>query len=130
MDYFNCFRPPRASNRHNSAPPMADPQPLRKESVPQPVERQRSVSGGGAINVGSLDLFCSSPIVMGMTPTSGGPSPVPPAVMNQQPIVKIGHYVLGQTLGTGTFGKVKSELLLNYIKLKVWILYNFCDLFS
>ncbi|XP_021967995.1 5'-AMP-activated protein kinase catalytic subunit alpha-2 isoform X2 [Folsomia candida] len=86
---------------------MADPQPLRKESVPQPVERQRSVSGGGAINVGSLDLFCSSPIVMGMTPTSGGPSPVPPAVMNQQPIVKIGHYVLGQTLGTGTFGKVK-----------------------
>lgn len=26
-----------------------------------------------------------------------------------QPIVKIGHYTLGQTLGVGTFGKVKSE---------------------
>lgn len=25
----------------------------------------------------------------------------------QQPIVKIGHYTLGATLGTGTFGKVK-----------------------
>ena len=28
-----------------------------------------------------------------------------------QPIVKIGHYTLGQTLGVGTFGKVKSEYL-------------------
>ena len=26
--------------------------------------------------------------------------------------VKIGHYVLGDTLGVGTFGKVKSKLLL------------------
>lgn len=26
------------------------------------------------------------------------------------PIVKIGHYVLGETLGVGTFGKVKSKL--------------------
>ncbi|VVC25113.1 Protein kinase, ATP binding site,Protein kinase domain,Serine/threonine-protein kinase, active site,AMPK [Cinara cedri] len=26
---------------------------------------------------------------------------------SQQPIVKIGHYILGQTLGVGTFGKVK-----------------------
>lgn len=26
-----------------------------------------------------------------------------------QPIVKIGHYILGQTLGVGTFGKVKSK---------------------
>lgn len=25
----------------------------------------------------------------------------------QQPLVKIGHYILGQTLGVGTFGKVK-----------------------
>lgn len=24
-----------------------------------------------------------------------------------QPLVKIGHYILGQTLGVGTFGKVK-----------------------
>jgi hypothetical protein len=25
--------------------------------------------------------------------------------------IKIGHYVLAETLGTGSFGKVKSELL-------------------
>lgn len=29
-----------------------------------------------------------------------------------QPIVKIGHYTLGPTLGVGTFGKVKSKLVL------------------
>lgn len=29
-------------------------------------------------------------------------------VSQPQPIVKIGHYTLGQTLGVGTFGKVKS----------------------
>lgn len=28
-----------------------------------------------------------------------------------QPIVKIGHYTLGPTLGVGTFGKVKSMFL-------------------
>lgn len=32
-----------------------------------------------------------------------------------QPIVKIGHYTLGQTLGVGTFGKVKSTYLYMYI---------------
>jgi len=26
--------------------------------------------------------------------------------------VKIGHYILGETLGVGTFGKVKSKLAL------------------
>ena len=25
------------------------------------------------------------------------------------PVVKIGHYILGETLGSGTFGKVKSK---------------------
>lgn len=29
---------------------------------------------------------------------------------NDQPIVKIGHYILGETLGVGSFGKVKSKL--------------------
>lgn len=29
-----------------------------------------------------------------------------------QPIVKIGHYTLGQTLGVGTFGKVKSMTII------------------
>lgn len=32
-----------------------------------------------------------------------------------QPIVKIGHYTLGQTLGVGTFGKVKSMYVCIYI---------------
>lgn len=27
----------------------------------------------------------------------------------QNPEVKIGHYILGETLGVGTFGKVKSK---------------------
>lgn len=31
-----------------------------------------------------------------------------------QPIVKIGHYTLGQTLGVGTFGKVKSMYIYIY----------------
>lgn len=35
-----------------------------------------------------------------------------PALLSQlsqeKPLVKIGHYVLGETLGVGTFGKVKS----------------------
>lgn len=33
-----------------------------------------------------------------------------------QPIVKIGHYTLGQTLGVGTFGKVKSMYKLLFFK--------------
>jgi serine/threonine protein kinase, putative len=28
---------------------------------------------------------------------------------HQTPLIKIGHYILGETLGVGTFGKVKSE---------------------
>lgn len=35
---------------------------------------------------------------------ASSPSPSP---SGQQPLVKIGHYILGNTLGTGTFGKVK-----------------------
>lgn len=32
------------------------------------------------------------------------------ALLSQEkPLVKIGHYVLGETLGVGTFGKVKSN---------------------
>lgn len=33
-------------------------------------------------------------------------------VPSNQPIVKIGHYILGQTLGVGTFGKVKSMYMI------------------
>jgi len=33
-----------------------------------------------------------------------------------QPIVKIGHYTLGQTLGVGTFGKVKSTYVYNILQ--------------
>ena len=32
------------------------------------------------------------------------------ALLSQEkPLIKIGHYVLGETLGVGTFGKVKSK---------------------
>ena len=32
------------------------------------------------------------------------------AMLSQEkPLIKIGHYVLGETLGVGTFGKVKSK---------------------
>lgn len=45
-----------------------------------------------------------------------GPITIPGNVPLQHPIVKIGHYVLGETLGVGTFGKVKSmELLLFFL---------------
>lgn len=41
-------------------------------------------------------------VVQSITSTAaGGAQP--------HPIVKIGHYVLGETLGVGTFGKVKSK---------------------
>lgn len=39
-----------------------------------------------------------------MSDRSNASSPSP---STQQPLVKIGHYTLGATLGTGTFGKVK-----------------------
>lgn len=36
---------------------------------------------------------------------------ITPAMLSQEkPLVKIGHYALGETLGVGTFGKVKSKL--------------------
>lgn len=35
-----------------------------------------------------------------------------------QPLMKIGYYILGETLGVGTFGKVKSEYN-NLISIKV-----------
>lgn len=39
-----------------------------------------------------------------------GVSPAMAGLMSgEKPLVKIGHYVLGETLGIGTFGKVKSE---------------------
>lgn len=98
------------------------------------VERQRSISGGapgsGSVGVNinnggsnALDGGTRNSSGAGMNtggvggdpggnnPTTGvpgGPSPVP-ASTNQHPIVKIGHYVLGETLGVGTFGKVKSK---------------------
>lgn len=42
---------------------------------------------------------------------------------NGQPLVKIGHYLLGATLGTGTFGKVKiGEHQITRVKVAVKIL--------
>lgn len=43
--------------------------------------------------------------------------------VNGQPLVKIGHYLLGATLGTGTFGKVKiGEHQITRLKVAVKIL--------
>ena len=41
----------------------------------------------------------------------------------KNPHVKIGHYILGETLGHGTFGKVKSKYI--YIKLHCTEMTNF-----
>jgi len=38
--------------------------------------------------------------------------------------VKIGHYILGETLGVGTFGKVKSELS-RLFGCREWLKYPF-----
>jgi len=35
------------------------------------------------------------------------------------PQVKIGNYVLGETLGSGTFGKVKGNALIDLIAVEV-----------
>jgi 5'-AMP-activated protein kinase catalytic alpha subunit len=38
------------------------------------------------------------------------PTAIASALLSQEkPLVKIGHYALGETLGVGTFGKVKSK---------------------
>jgi len=57
----------------------------------------RSGSSGGITHSSSVPNPCPSP----------GPGSIPVS-SNQQPSFKIGHYVLGETLGVGTFGKVKS----------------------
>lgn len=44
----------------------------------------------------------------------------------QQQSIKIGYYILGETLGIGTFGKVKSKLIDNLNKHKI----NFRNFFS
>lgn len=38
-----------------------------------------------------------------------------------QPLMKIGYYILGETLGVGTFGKVKSKYN-NWIPVKVFLI--------
>lgn len=35
--------------------------------------------------------------------------------MEKKPHLKIGHYVLGENLGAGTFGKVKGKKFINLI---------------
>lgn len=40
---------------------------------------------------------------------ASSPSNLQQVQSTQQPLVKIGHYILGETLGVGTFGKVKSK---------------------
>ena len=47
-------------------------------------------------------------VMLASITTGGGISPSPSASTSQQPIIKIGHYILGETLGIGSFGKVKD----------------------
>ena len=49
-----------------------------------------------------------------MTDKSHSPQQLPQP-NQQQPLVKIGHYILGETLGVGTFGKVKSKKSLWFV---------------
>ena len=58
-----------------------------------------------------------------MAERAGIPSP---AMLSQEkPLVKIGHYVLGETLGVGTFGKVKSRnrIFFKYVFIRYHYLY-------
>lgn len=72
-----------------------------------PPSNRSSLDGSGGSN--GSGARNGSPVIQAGTPVlttaaaagSGGPVP--------HPIVKIGHYVLGETLGVGTFGKVKSR---------------------
>ena len=54
--------------------------------------------------------------------------PSPSMLSQEKPLVKIGHYVLGETLGVGTFGKVKSKCTLlfdiNFVILSGYLIYS------
>ena len=51
---------------------------------------------------------------------------ITPAMLSQEkPLVKIGHYVLGETLGVGTFGKVKSMTQAQFY-IQICFLVHFC----
>ena len=51
-----------------------------------------------------------SPVNLYFTMSDKSHSPqIIPTQPTHQPLVKIGHYILGETLGVGTFGKVKSK---------------------
>ena len=60
------------------------------------------------------------------------PTAIASALLSQEkPLVKIGHYALGETLGVGTFGKVKSKfpgIFLLYVLLIIDLLFG--SLFS
>ena len=65
-------------------------------------------SGGGADAKNSL----SAPIATGSSVGDTSKLPLSHSNSGQQTsLVQIGHYVLGETLGIGTFGKVKGNRL-------------------
>ena len=60
-------------------------------------------------NTGSGGGSGSGPTSLSSTSGSGSGSGSGAGATAGTPLVQIGHYVLGETLGIGTFGKVKGE---------------------
>jgi len=57
-----------------------------------------------------LFFFLTSILFFRLNTMAERPTAIASALLSQEkPLVKIGHYALGETLGVGTFGKVKSK---------------------
>ena len=82
-----------------------DEKPARVSPQSQAQSSSKTNGNPSTVNGGSPAPPVTSSVSSG-TITTG---PAVPISSNQQPSVKIGHYVLGDTLGVGTFGKVKSK---------------------
>lgn len=67
----------------------------------------------------------SMPSVPAVHGSASSPAVVGTGGVQPHPIVKIGHYVLGETLGVGTFGKVKSKFVPKFISKELFfVAYN------
>lgn len=76
-------------------------------SKSDPRSTMATMSGSGTSTASSTGT--NSSVTNSTTTTTSSPLPCPNVSNQQQPLIKIGHYILGETLGVGTFGKVKSK---------------------